>query len=191
MSTAETKRFGPDALFTPSNLMTGARLVTAPEFGYLTATFPESSWVPFGAHLTAVASDIKDGIDAREDGVTNLGTWLEPIADKAWVLAGLIGLAGRNQIPKAPVVILGARHGLLAAYRRRLKAENIPAGSIKSGKIGGIVGYIALGLMLAPPLAKNRLMNKAAAWTTATTAVFSGVHFVYVKEKQKRETHDI
>jgi phosphatidylglycerophosphate synthase len=92
VSTERTEHtYGPTALLTPANMMTGFRLIVAPFFIYL-LIFDRISWWTTIVGLSVAASDYFDGIIARRHGTTTSGAFLDPLADKVIVLGGLYAI---------------------------------------------------------------------------------------------------
>ena len=90
------ERYGPGALLTPANLITFCRLVLSPALLVMIVEEP-TSWAAAGFWTVLAFSDGVDGFLARRHGTTNLGTFLDPLADKILVLGALFA-AGRRPV---------------------------------------------------------------------------------------------
>src|SRR6266851_5691341 len=115
-SIQSAKVFG--VTFTAPNVLTFLRIATVPVLVYL-LTFPGPipSAIAAGVFFLATITDFLDGYIARSYGSgTNLGKFLEPLADKLLVTAVLIMLAAMPRMPRIPawmVVVLVSREILV------------------------------------------------------------------------------
>jgi hypothetical protein len=76
----------PSAVKTWANLVTVARVLIAPLMLVLIPDHPGGTWAAFGLWFVLCSSDGIDGYLARRHGATNLGAFLDPLADKILVL---------------------------------------------------------------------------------------------------------
>lgn len=112
-----------DRVWTIPNLMSFARLLGVPLFLWLLLVEHADGWA-FLLLVLAGISDWLDGAVARATGqMSRLGELLDPLADRLYIAATIIGLALRGIIPWWLVVVLAARDvmllGLLPFLRRR------------------------------------------------------------------------
>ena len=91
-----------------ANQVTVARILLLPVPVYLLIFGSTSSvWLAFFWILLLGATDFVDGLMARREGPTRLGGLLDPVADKIFVAALVLTLAGTQKIPSwIPVAIL-------------------------------------------------------------------------------------
>ncbi|HST49405.1 CDP-alcohol phosphatidyltransferase family protein [Jatrophihabitans sp.] len=120
-STDATRR--RPAVLTVPNLLSFSRLLGVPLF----------LWLLLGPHADALAllvlvisgiTDWADGVLARRfDQMSRLGALLDPVADRLYILATLVGLVLRHIIPPELAVLIIGRDlvlvGTLPALRRR------------------------------------------------------------------------
>lgn len=116
-------RTSADRIWTIPNAMSFARLLGVPVFLWLLLVEHADGWA-FVLLVLAGISDWLDGAVARATGqLSRLGELLDPLADRLYIAATVIGLAVRGIIPWWLVVILAARDvmllGLLPYLRRR------------------------------------------------------------------------
>jgi CDP-diacylglycerol--glycerol-3-phosphate 3-phosphatidyltransferase len=102
--------------------------------------------------IVASLTDFLDGYIARKNNlVTDLGKFLDPIADKVLVLAALLLVVCDGTVP-APygviiaVIILG-RELIISAFRQVAATKNFVMAADKWGKIKTIVTDISLPLL--------------------------------------------
>ncbi|MDR0283502.1 MAG: CDP-alcohol phosphatidyltransferase family protein [Propionibacteriaceae bacterium] len=116
-------RFDTTRVWTVPNVLSFIRLAGIPVF----------LWFLLGAKLDGVAvavlavsgvTDFLDGYFARKwRQVSRLGQVLDPIADRSYILAIIIGLAVRGILPWALVIVLVARDVMLATLIPALRAR--------------------------------------------------------------------
>ena len=76
---------------------------------------PRGSTSSWGSSLAA--SDGLDGYIARRHGTTRSGAFLDPLADKACVLAAMITLCVEGHLPWLPVILIAIREVGMQLYR--------------------------------------------------------------------------
>lgn len=129
------KAFWDDAINIP-NALTMARIVAIPAVLYFVAL-----GTPLGAmiaaHLWGVLSvtDFLDGYLARKMGVESVvGKFLDPLADKLFVMALLVYLVPMGRIPAWMVVVLVAREITITGLRAIASSEGIVMAAQSGGK---------------------------------------------------------
>ena len=110
-------------LWTIPNALSGLRLLGVPVFLWLVLGVEEDGWALFVLMLSGV-TDYLDGYLARRLGQTSkIGEILDPVADRLYILAVIVGLALREVIPWWVAVVLPARDlflwGLVPFLRTR------------------------------------------------------------------------
>lgn len=122
-----------DRILTIPNLLSFARLLGVPLFLWLVLV-PEADVWAFVVLALAGASDWVDGALARAlNQRSKLGIILDPLADRLYIAATLVGLALRGLIPWWLVGILAARELLLLSLVPILR---------RSGRIALPVTYV-------------------------------------------------
>ena len=102
-----------DRIWTIPNMMSFARLLGVPVFLWLLLAEQADGWA-FVLLVLAGISDWLDGAVARATGqVSRLGELLDPLADRLYIAATVIGLAMRGIIPWWLVFVLAARDVML------------------------------------------------------------------------------
>ncbi|MCL2177069.1 MAG: CDP-diacylglycerol--glycerol-3-phosphate 3-phosphatidyltransferase [Firmicutes bacterium] len=112
--------------------ITLARIVLIPVFVFFClATFiPYAQWVAFGIFALAVFTDILDGFIARRfNQVTDLGKFLDPIADKIIVAAALVIVVQFDLLPfpyaSLALIIILTREFIIATFRQFAASKNL------------------------------------------------------------------
>lgn len=141
-------------IFTTPNVLTLIRIATVPLLVYLLLfPGPIPSAIAAGVFLAATVTDFLDGYIARSYGSgTDLGKFLDPLADKLLVTAALIMLAGMSRLPRVPawiVVVLVSREILVTGLRAVAAADGRIIGAEELGKYKMVLQSIAVqGLLV-------------------------------------------
>lgn len=98
--------------------------------------------------IIASLTDAADGYIARKKGiVTNLGKFIDPLADKIMVVAALIALVELQRIPAWIVVVIISREFIVTGVRMIAASEGIVIAASAGGKlktVSQIIGIILL-----------------------------------------------
>jgi len=140
--------------FTAPNVLTFLRIASVPLLVYLlTFPGPTPSAIAAGVFFLASITDFLDGYIARSYGSgTDLGKFLDPLADKLVVTAVLIMLAAMPRMPRVPawmVVVLVSRELLVTGLRAVAASRGRIVGAEDLGKYKMALQSIALhGLLI-------------------------------------------
>ena len=145
------------------NKLTIMRVILVPIFviiGYCTIPgeflgVATKFWIMNEIFIIASFTDFLDGYIARKNNlVTTLGKFLDPLADKILVLSALVMLVEFERIPAWIPAIVLTREFLVSGYRLIAveKGGKVIAASIW-GKIKTVTQMIAIILMFATPFA--------------------------------------
>src|SRR5690606_22129282 len=111
--TSAPKQSLSSELFTVPNLLSAIRILLVPVFLWLVLV-PEADLLAIGVLVVSGITDFLDGKIARATGTTTrLGAILDPVADRLYILAVVVGLGLREVIPWWLAVILPMRDVLL------------------------------------------------------------------------------
>ena len=133
------------------NKITLIRIILIPimVFLYLATFIPYGKIIALAVFILAACTDFLDGMIARKYGlVTNLGKFLDPIADKLLTASALLLVVCDMTIP-APygviiaIIILG-RELIISAFRQVAATKNFIMAADKWGKVKTIFQDIAL-----------------------------------------------
>ncbi len=169
--------FGPSALATPANALTVGRLLATPVFVGLVVT-RGASWVTVAVGVAVAGSDGLDGWLARRQGTTRSGAFLDPLADKAVVVAALATLAAQGRLPWLPVGLIAGREASMSLYRSYVGRRGVSIPARRSAKVKTIVQELAIAACLVPPLAPQRALQLASIWVAAGWTVVTGVQYL-------------
>ena len=134
--------------------------------------------------LLACLSDWLDGYLARTRGLTTqLGKFLDPLADKVLVISALVMLAAMPEGPRVPawmVAIIAARELAVTGLRTIALGEGIVLGAESLGKAKMTFEVIAL----VPLIARYRLgpidlfqAGMVFLWIALLVALWSGIAY--------------
>lgn len=146
-------------------------------------------WNPFGisseligAGIFAVASltDWLDGYLARRrKQVTDMGQWMDPLADKLLITAALISLVSLELAPAWMVAIILGREFSVTVFRSRLLARGVQMPASHLGKLKMVVQVVAiLALILGggqPGWLKT--LGTIALWIATLAALLSALDY--------------
>ena len=97
--------------------------------------------------IIASLTDAADGYIARKRGiVTNLGKFIDPLADKIMVVAVLVALVDIQRVPAWMVVVIISREFIVTGLRMIAAYEGIVIAASKGGKlktVSQIIGIIS------------------------------------------------
>ncbi len=124
--------------------------------------------------LILALTDTIDGILARALGqTTDLGKFLDPIADKILVISALVGLIEIRHISSIPVIIIIIRDFVVSAIRLESAKKGKVISASYLGKVKTVSQIIAvLFLILNWPFAMLIL------WVSVLLTLISGVDYV-------------
>lgn len=101
------------AVLTIPNAISALRLLGVPVFVWLVIVVHADLWA-LGLLMASGVTDWADGFLARKlNQISTLGSILDPIADRLYILAVVVGLAWRDFVPWWMVVVLPLRDLLL------------------------------------------------------------------------------
>jgi cardiolipin synthase (CMP-forming) len=114
-----------DRILTVPNMLSFLRLLGVPLFLWLILVPQADGWA-LVVLLVAGLTDWLDGKIARAtNSISRLGQLLDPLADRLYIAATLIGLAVRGIVPWWLVILLLARDLVVGAYLALLKRRGI------------------------------------------------------------------
>ena len=123
-----------------------------------------------GASLT----DAADGYIARKRGiVTNLGKFIDPLADKILVTAALVSLVELQRLPAWIVMVIVAREFIVTGLRMVAAAEGVVIAASSGGKAKTVSQIVAICLMIF-----NLPGGLAAMWVAMILTVWSGMDYL-------------
>jgi CDP-diacylglycerol--glycerol-3-phosphate 3-phosphatidyltransferase len=151
-------------MWTLPNILTLARIGLAPVIALL--PFIEGYWpkvIAFIIFVVAAVSDVVDGYLARRSKqVTDLGSLLDPAADKLLLIATLVpiywitrhptvlyGIPWWGSLPLWVAVMLVGRELLMTLFRYEAKKRGVVIAAGREGKLKAILQYVFIAATIA------------------------------------------
>ena len=167
------------------------RILVAPIFVFLLLAYPEqATWQRFLALLLFVLAISTDGIDGmiarRTDKVTDLGKFLDPVADKVLIGGALLALSILGEIDWWVTAVILLREVAVTVYRAAV-ANKVSLPASLAGKLKTILQGVAIGVVLAPfevwfPLWS--LVEQFTIYLAVAATVVSGISFFVAVRKK-------
>jgi len=174
---ARTRRYGDEAIATPANLVTIARLILAVPT-LLLIVDEGSTWLTVALWFVLSTTDGLDGWLARRDGTTRSGAFLDPLADKFLVLGGFFALGITGDFSWAAVIIVTVREVGISMYRSFAAKRGISLPARRLGKWKAFFQFLAVGVVLLPPTYEWATAHDIVLWFAVGLSVVSGLDIV-------------
>lgn len=124
--------------------------------------------------IIASLTDAVDGYIARKHGiVTNLGKFIDPLADKILVVAALISLVELQRLPAWIVVIIVSREFIVSGVRMMAAVEGVVIPASAGGKAKTVSQIIAIVMMIF-----NIPYAMPVMWLAMLLTVWSGLDYM-------------
>lgn len=174
----------PRALNLPNVISLSRVAITPLLIWLLTDPSRSAAWIAAAAFIVACVSDWLDGYLARRRGlITNLGKFLDPLADKVLIISALIMLTAMPREPRVPgwiVAVIAAREVAVTGLRAIARDEGIVLGAESLGKAKMTFEIVALvSLLLHYPiwLIDFHAAGMVFIWIAMVLALWSGVAY--------------
>ena len=146
-----------------------------------------SLWIALALFIVASFTDFLDGYLARKlDLVTNLGKFMDPLADKMLVAAAMIAIVDKGPLlpagllPAWIVVLILLREFMVSGIRLVAAAENKVIAANYLGKVKTVLQMLMIIVYLIPiDSAVIRLSSISLAYLALLLTVISGVEYVW------------
>src|SRR2546425_6416557 len=163
------------------NLLTLSRLAAIPLLvGVLLLSFPGPDQVAAALFIVFSFTDTLDGQIARRRGlVSDLGKFLDPLADKLLVLSVLIVLVQEGLVAAWIVVVIFSRELLITILRSVGASHGQVIGAAPLGKTKTITQMAAVALLiLQRPYPMLVLIADLAVGVAVVFTIFSGIDYL-------------
>lgn len=135
------------------NILTVGRLLLLPFLVIMMMTGTAwASWTALALYTISCITDWLDGFIARRMNLqSSFGTFLDPIADKIFILTVLLTLIANDTLRGiwiTPVLLILAREFLIAGLREFLGPKNIQVPVSNLGKWKTTIQMVALGFLV-------------------------------------------
>ena len=168
------------AIATWANLVTVARILVAPFAFWLIPEGNRGSWVAFALWFVLCVTDGIDGFLARRHGTTNLGAFLDPLADKILVLGAMFTLVERDVFWWLPVTVIATRELLISLYRTFIVSKGVSMPASTTAKWKTFAQQTAVGFAICPLTAIDATwLWKGLLWIAVALALISALQYVW------------
>ncbi|MGL1862614.1 MAG: CDP-diacylglycerol--glycerol-3-phosphate 3-phosphatidyltransferase [Pseudodesulfovibrio sp.] len=173
------------------NCLTMARIFAAPIIVFLLYLemwygYKIGAYCAFGVYFVASITDYFDGLIARQQNIiTNLGKFLDPLADKLLicsVLIMLVHLGPEWKVPAWIVIIIVCRELAVTGMRAIAAEMGEVVAADKLGKAKAMAQSLAAGFLIFHyPLFgwDPRPLGQGLLWIALALTVFSGGNYLY------------
>lgn len=167
----------------PMMITTSRMILSIPILAGMTTQ--DLGWRFFAAGLFIVASltDYFDGYYARKfNAVSNLGKFMDPIADKVLVTAVLVALIPQGHIDTWMVIILLTRDTLISGLRSVAAADQIVIAAKPAGKWKTALQMVAIPAMIVGQDFAGIPVLKIGSWVlwgSVILSVISGFEYFW------------
>jgi CDP-diacylglycerol--glycerol-3-phosphate 3-phosphatidyltransferase len=164
------------------NALTVSRLVAIPALMVLLiGRFPYHDQLAAAVFLAASLTDTLDGNLARLRGqVTELGKFLDPLADKLFILSVLIVLVEERELAAWVVVVIFGRELLITVLRSLSASQGSVIAATPFGKTKTVLQVAAvLLLILQRPYPPLQLPSDVAVALAVAFTVLSGLDYLW------------
>lgn len=183
------------------NLLTLSRIVVIPA---LVGTFylegPVSNWLALTLFVLAGITDFFDGWLARRTGqVSNLGRFLDPVADKLLVAAAIVMIVAFDRVDGVSVlaaVVIMCREIMVTGLREFLAEIRVAVPVSRLAKWKTALQMVAIGFLLlgeaGPAAIPVTMTGTALLWIAAILTLYTGYDYLraglrHLTEEQPRE----
>jgi CDP-diacylglycerol--glycerol-3-phosphate 3-phosphatidyltransferase len=164
------------------NQLTILRLLLIPVIGFsLSASYAYHDQVAAAIYAVAAFTDSLDGYVARKYSLqTELGKFLDPLADKLLVITVLALLVSAGTLAAWVVVVIFAREFLITGLRSIAASQGVVVGSTPWGKSKTLTQNCMIGLViLSRPFGWLGTPADVFIGIAVTSTVLSGLDYVW------------
>lgn len=172
---------------TVPNLLTLSRILVIPALiGAFYLPTPAMNWVTLSLFVAAGITDFLDGWFARRRGeMSELGRFLDPVADKLLVAAAILMLVAVKRIDGLTVlaaVVILCREILVAGLREFLAEIRVRVPVSRLAKWKTTVQIVAIAFLLAgdaaPSVLQAPLIGVTGLWIAALLTLYTGYDYL-------------
>jgi len=178
---------------TLANVITIGRILLVPIFLVILLTEMDNKEIlAFLIFLIASVTDAVDGYFARKyNQITNLGKFLDPLADKLLVVAALLALVYLEYVAAWVAAVIILREILITGFRFYFMVKDSVFSASWLAKKKTLVQIIAIGLLiLHPKLPYSEIVFELATailYFAVFLTIYSGIEYVIKYSKILKE----
>jgi len=169
---------------TTANIITIIRIVLVPLFLVILLTeMQNKEFIALAIFVTAAVTDALDGYVARKyNEVSDLGKFLDPLADKLLVTAALIALVYLQEVETWVAAIIILRELFISAFRFYFLINNASFSASIPAKVKTTFQIVALSILIVyrkmPFSEYLGLLGTIVLYIAVFLTVYSGVEYV-------------
>lgn len=175
-------------LFWLPNLITLGRLFLVPALVYFVML--DQVAAAFWIFVLAGASDAVDGLLAKRlDAVTRLGTYLDPLADKALLVAAYITLGMQGELPLWLVILVVSRDLMIVggALLYQVIMHELNPRPLAISKLNTAMQIVLVAVVLGQQglgIDLSEVLVMLLVWATGLTTLLSGAAYLITWGRQ-------
>jgi CDP-diacylglycerol--glycerol-3-phosphate 3-phosphatidyltransferase len=169
---------------TKANLITIVRIIMVPLFLVILLTeMQNKEIIAFAIFIIAAVTDSLDGYVARKyDQVSDLGKFLDPLADKLLVAAALMALVYLQEVETWVAAVIILREIFISAFRFYFLVRNASFSASIPAKIKTTFQIVALAILIIyrrlPYANYLRSLGTVVLYIAVLLTVYSGAEYV-------------
>jgi len=177
---------------TVANIITIGRILLVPIFLVILLTEMENKEIiAFAIFLTAAITDAVDGYFARKlNQITELGKFLDPLADKLLITAALLALVYLDYVATWVAAVIILREIFISAFRFYFLVKDATFSASWMGKKKTLVQIIAICLLIIhSKLPYSDIIFQVATYIlyfAVVLTIYSGVEYVIKYSKTSK-----
>lgn len=176
------------AVWTPANVVTMVRIVLSPVVIVAIYLWAPSWWVLIFGFLSMI-TDKLDGYLARRYGTSELGIFLDPLADKFMVIGALTVLVVKGWAWWLPVALIAAREFAMSSFRSRMARKGISVPARRLAKWKTWAQSFTVAFALVPGVVDDaRWIVTAMLWLSVVVTLYT--FWQYVSDGRYRESSE-
>ncbi len=176
-----------------ANIITIVRIIFVPFFLVIFLTeIQNKDIIAFVIFVVAALTDAVDGYIARKfKQITDIGKFLDPLADKLLVAAALIGLVKLDRVETIVAVLIILREIFITAFRFYflVKDNSFSASWLSKKKTGFQIVAISILIIYkkVPYSSELFLIGKVLLYIALILTIYSGVEYLMKFSKYQRK----
>ena len=149
-------------------------------------------YVAAGIFILAALTDSLDGYVARKyNMITNLGKFMDPLADKLLVCAALVALVELGDLPSWVVILIISRELMITGFRVVAANNHVVLAANFWGKLKTVTQMIMIIFVLVNlPLPFYNYLCVLLYWLAAILTVVSAIDYLYHNFNVLKENED-
>lgn len=165
-------------------------ILVVPTAFFMSLNTPIFNWLAAICFILASITDYYDGYYARKlNAVTNLGKFLDPVADKILVSCVLILLLQKSLIDPWMVILFVARDTIIGGIRAAAAANGIVIAAQSAGKWKAALQMIAIPMLIVEDihhLFPNTRIGYGLLWLSVLLSLKSGFDYCFAYFKSSK-----